>query len=74
MKKGRLNKQSSSDSASFEELMDSLLHSPNAKRLPVTLARTLLQHWANDTLAQKEGITLLKACTRVLGAPPMQEG
>ena len=50
---------SSSWEATSERLIDIVLNSPNAKRMPSGLAKTILYYWQRDQLATEIGLQRL---------------
>jgi len=57
---------SSSWEATSEKLIDIVLNSPNASRMPSGLAKTILYYWQRDQLATEIGIQrLLEASTHI---------
>jgi hypothetical protein len=57
---------SSSWEATSEKLIDIVLNSPNAARMPSGLAKTILYYWQRDQLATEIGIQrLLEASTHI---------
>lgn len=50
---------SSSWEATSERLIDIVLNSPNAKKMPSGLAKTILYYWQRDQLATEVGLQRL---------------
>lgn len=59
---------SSSWEATSERLIDIVLNSPNAKRMPSGLAKTILYYWQRDQLATEIGLQRLLEASMVIDA------
>ena len=52
--------------ATSESLIDIVLNSPNAKKMPSGLAKTILYYWQRDQLATKIGLERLLEASMIV--------
>lgn len=52
--------------ATSERLIDIVLNSPNAKKMPSGLAKTILYYWQRDQLATKIGLERLLEASMIV--------
>lgn len=57
---------SASWEAASEKLIDIVLNSPNAKKMPSGLAKTILYYWQRDQLATEVGLERLLEATTII--------
>jgi len=57
---------SSSWEATSEKLIDIVLNSPNAKKMPSGLAKTILYYWQRDQLATEVGLQRLLEASMIV--------
>jgi len=53
-------------SEASEKLIDSILNSPNAGKMPSDLAKTILYYWQRDQLATEVGLQRLLEASMIL--------
>jgi hypothetical protein len=52
--------------AAFEKLIDIVLNSPNASKMPSDLAKTILYYWQRDQLVTEVGLQRLLEASMIL--------
>jgi len=60
------NVSASSWSVTFEKLIDIILNSPNASKMPGELAKTILYHWQRGQLVTEIGLQCLLEASVIL--------
>jgi len=60
------NIPASSWSAASEKLIDIILNSPNASKMPTELAKTILYHWQRGQLVTETGLECLLEASVIL--------
>ena len=64
---------SSSWEVTSEKLIDIVLNSPNSKKMPSGLAKTILYYWQRDQLATEIGLQRLLEASMIIDPEKMAE-